>query len=240
MELIQFIFWEALKILGLVFLGLVAAKAVAGLATRRVRVKAALYALILALTGAGAWYAGNDIAAEDYSSSCYTDLARGDVVQGYKNALRAVRLRPANARYWRAVIQSKMQMMQLQSTLDDEKALGALEGGNLDEVDDYQFALCAFFLGQYDRVTATTSNLIRKNPSYAAPYVLQGIAYTAVRKISRGGAELPDYSPEVSQPSGGGGGPGPRLFSGRRPAAGAGGAGSDRKFRLPGTGATAV
>ena len=36
--------------------------------------------------------------------------------------------------------------------------------------------------GRYDRVTATTSNLIRKNPSYAAPYVLQGLAYTAVKK----------------------------------------------------------
>jgi tetratricopeptide (TPR) repeat protein len=181
-EAIRFIFWEAVKVLGLVFLGLFAAKAVTGLATGRVWVKPALYAVILALVGVGAWNTGNDIAAEVYNWSCYTDLGRGDIVQGYTNALRAVTLRPATGRYWRALIQSKMRMMQLQSTLDDENSLRALGGGTLDEVDDYQFALCAFFLGQYDRVTASTSNLIRKNPSYAAPYVLQGMAYTAEKK----------------------------------------------------------
>ena len=35
MEIIRFIFWEAVKILGLVFLGLVSAKAVAALMVRR-------------------------------------------------------------------------------------------------------------------------------------------------------------------------------------------------------------
>jgi tetratricopeptide (TPR) repeat protein len=38
------------------------------------------------------------------------------------------------------------------------------------------------FLGQYDKVVATTLRLIRQNPSYAAPYVLQGLAYTSEKK----------------------------------------------------------
>jgi tetratricopeptide (TPR) repeat protein len=181
-EIIRFIFWEAVKVLGLVFLGLFSAKAVTGLATGRAWIKPLLYAVILVLAAVGAWNTGNDVAAEVYSWTCYHDLGRGDYAQGYTNALRAVSLRPANPRYWRALIQSKMRLMQLQSTLDDESSLRALGGGNLDEVDDYQFALCEFFLGQYDKVTATTSSLIGKNPSYAAPYVLQGMACTAEKK----------------------------------------------------------
>jgi len=49
-------------------------------------------------------------------------------------------------------------------------------------VDEYQFALCSYFLGQYDQVVATTLRLIRQNPSYAAPYVLQGLTYIAEQK----------------------------------------------------------
>ena len=47
-------------------------------------------------------------------------------------------------------------MHQLQSVLDDEPAMTALSSGNLDEEDEYQFSLCAFFLGQYDKVVATS------------------------------------------------------------------------------------
>ena len=75
-----------------------------------------------------------------------------------------------------------MRLQQLQSVLDDEPAMRALSNGDLDEVDEYQFALCSYFLGQYDKVVATTLRLIRQNPSYAAPYVLQGLAYTAEKK----------------------------------------------------------
>ena len=182
MEVIRFIFWEAVKILGLVFLAIIAAKAVGGLATSRAWLKPVLYGVILGLAGLGAWNTGNDMAAEVYAWTCYNNLARGDSAQGYANAVRAVNLRPANPRYWRALMQSKMRLMQLESALDDENSLRALGGGSLDEVDEYQFALCAFFLGRYDRVTATTSTMIRRNPSYAAPYVLQGLAYTAQKK----------------------------------------------------------
>ena len=37
-------------------------------------------------------------------------------------------------------------------------------------------------IGEYDKVVAITLRLIRQNPSYAAPYVLQGLAYTAAKK----------------------------------------------------------
>ena len=102
--------------------------------------------------------------------------------KGYSNALQAVSLRPNNLSYWHALMQTKMRMHQLQSVLDDEPAVRALSNGDLDEEDEYQFALCTYFLGQYDKVVATTLRLIRQNPSYAAPYVLQGLAYTAEKK----------------------------------------------------------
>jgi tetratricopeptide (TPR) repeat protein len=79
-------------------------------------------------------------------------------------------------------MQAKIRLQQLQSAVDDEPTFLTLSRGNLDEVDEYNFALCSFFLGQYDKVVATTLRLIRQNPAYAAPYVLQGLAYTAERK----------------------------------------------------------
>ena len=182
MEVIRFVFWETVKVLGLLFLGLVASKAVAALAVRKAWIKPALHALILALAVLGAWEAGNDVAAEVYMWSAGSNLNRGDLVKAYSNALQAVSLRPNNLSYWGALIQTKIRLQQLQSVLDDEPALRALSNGNLDEVDEYQFSLCSYFLGQYDKVVATTLRLIRENPSYAAPYVLQGLAYTAEKK----------------------------------------------------------
>ncbi len=75
-----------------------------------------------------------------------------------------------------------MRLQQFQSALDDEPAVRAVSKGGLDEKDEYQFALCSHFLGQDDNVVATTLRLIRQNPSYAAPYVLQGLAYTTEKK----------------------------------------------------------
>jgi tetratricopeptide (TPR) repeat protein len=181
-EVIRFVFWEAAKILGLVFLVLVSIKAVGALAVRSLWLKPVLYASVLACAGLGAWYAGNDVAAEVYRWSSESNLAHGDMVKAYANATRAVSLRPNSLSYWHTLIRSKISVNQLQSVLDDEPSMLALSGGTLDEEDEYQFALCNFFLGQYDKVVASTLRLIRRNPSYAAPYVLQSFAYTAERK----------------------------------------------------------
>jgi tetratricopeptide (TPR) repeat protein len=181
-EAIRFVFWEAVKVLGLVFLGLVTSKWVAALTVRKGWIKPALYGLLLVLAGGGAWIAGNDVAAEVYMWTSSSNLTRGDLVNAYSNALQAVSLRPNNLTYWHALIQAKMGLQQLQSVLDDEPAVRALSNGDLDEVDEYQFALCLYFLGEEDKVVATTLRLIRQNPSYAAPYVLQGLAYTAEKK----------------------------------------------------------
>lgn len=180
MEIIRFIFWEAAKVLGLVFLGMVAAKAVARLVTPKAWTKTLLYSFIIALAALGAWFAGNDVAAEVYMWSSNRDAA--DLVKAYGNAYQAVTMRPNNLSYWHALTRTKMSMRQLDSVVEDEPAITALSGGTLDEEDEYQFSLCDFFLGHYDKVVATTLRLIRQNPSYAAPYVLQGLAYTAEKK----------------------------------------------------------
>jgi tetratricopeptide (TPR) repeat protein len=183
-DAIRFVFWEAVKVLGLVFLGLVSSKAVTALTGCKDWIKPALYALILALAGLGAWFAGNDVAAEVYLWTSNSNLDHGDLIKGYSNAARAISLRPNNINYWRALRDSKMRLGFFQSALDDEPAERALNDGGLDEVDEYQFALCWYFLGQYGQVVATTQRLIAQNPYYAAPYVLQGIAYTAEKKFT--------------------------------------------------------
>jgi tetratricopeptide (TPR) repeat protein len=180
MEIVRFIFWEAAKVLGLVFLGMVAAKAVAALLTPKAWLKTVLYSLIVAFAILGAWFAGNDVAAEIYMWS--SNREPGNLVKAYANAYQAVNMRPNNLSYWHSLMRTKMSMRQLESVLDDEPAITALSGGSLDEEDEYQFSLCKFFLGQNDKVVATTLRLIRQNPSYAAPYVLQGLAYTAEKK----------------------------------------------------------
>jgi tetratricopeptide (TPR) repeat protein len=181
-EIIRFVFWEAAKVLALVFLALVSTKAIGALNVRKTRMKFPLNALVIIFAGLGAWYAGNDVAAQVYEWSSGSALGRGDLVKAYSVAVQAVRLRPNNLSYWHTLIITKMHMRQLQSVLDDEPAVRALSKGNLDEEDEYQFALCLYFLGQNDKVVATTLRLIRQNPSYAAPYVLQGLAYTAEKK----------------------------------------------------------
>jgi tetratricopeptide (TPR) repeat protein len=181
-EPIRFIFWEAVKVLGLVLLGVVCSQGVAALIVRKGWIKPVLYSLILALAGLGAWYVGNDVAAEVYFWTSDSNLDHNDLVKAYSNGLRAVSLRPNNMHYWRALRDSKIRLHLFQSALDDEPALQALSGGRLDEVDEYQFALCSYFLGQNDKVLATTHHLIGQNPYYAAPYVLQGLAYTAEKK----------------------------------------------------------
>ena len=123
MELIRFIFWEAVKVLGLVFLGMVSAKTVAALKVQKRWIKLPLYALILGLAGLGAWYAGNDVAAQVYMWSCDSNLDHGNPAKAYSNATQAVKLRPNNLSYWHSLMQAKINLNQLQSVLDDEPAV---------------------------------------------------------------------------------------------------------------------
>jgi tetratricopeptide (TPR) repeat protein len=189
-EKIRFIFWEVMKILSLAFLGLLAAKAVATWhssklsedASRNRWVKGALYSAMLALIGLGAGNVGYDVAGEAYLWASEGNVEHSQPDKAYSNALRAVQLRPGFLRYWRQLETSKVYLRQFQSALDDMPALRAVSGGVLDENDAYRFVVCYFYLGQYDKVISASDQLIQQNSQFAAPYVLQGLAYTAEQK----------------------------------------------------------
>ena len=221
MELIRFVFWEGAKVLGLVCLGLVSSKAVASLTVRNGGIKVPLYALILGLAGLGAWYAGNDVAAQVYMLSSDSSLAQGDPVRAYANAVHAVSLRPNNLSYWHSLMHAKIHSNQLQSALDDEPAVRALSKATWTRG---RIPVCALLLlsGPVRQSGGHNPRLIRENPSYAAPYVLQGPCLHGGEKISRGAAELPGGASDFPQQSSRCGGSGARLLSGRRSAAGAG------------------
>jgi tetratricopeptide (TPR) repeat protein len=189
-ETIKFIFWEAMEVLGLAFLCLLAAKAVARLpATRGARVpgwlrgaQGALYALIAGLAILGARTVGYDVAAQTYLSASQDNLAHGQYDKAYGNARRAVELRPGSLRYWRTLAVAKIALRQFGSLLDDLPVFRSLSGGELDEEDAYRFAICYLYLADYDNTLLLTKKLIGENRFYAPPYVLQGAAYTAHRK----------------------------------------------------------
>jgi tetratricopeptide (TPR) repeat protein len=190
LEQVRFIFWELLKILGVAFASLLAAKAVAsckvtgehGLARTLARAKPWLYAVILGLVGFGAWNLGYDIAAEAYYWAGLSDARNSRPSQAYLNSLRAVELRPGIARYWQALEAAKFDLGQWASVVDDESAMQRLASGHLDEVDSYRFALCLFFLGRYDEALRITARLIGQNRFYLPSYILQGNVFTAQRK----------------------------------------------------------
>ena len=182
MEIIRFVVWETAKVLALAWLAILAGKAVWALAGRMSWLRGVLFALILAAVGAGTWWAAHDVAAEVYWWRSEGNLQQGNLLPAYADAHRAVGLRPRNRVYWRALIQAKLALQQVRSALDDEPALRALGGGELADVDEFQFARCDYLLGHYDKVVATTLRLIRHNPAYPGPYVLQGLTYTAEKK----------------------------------------------------------
>lgn len=191
MERFEFIFWEVLKTLSLVFLGLISAKAVRALqsggreeAKHPKTVRNALYALILALVMLGAQAVGYDTAAEVYFWSSQSDLSQSQTVRAYANALRAVQLRPGNLRYWQALATTKLKLRQFESLLQDEVAFRALTRGRLAEDDAIRFTLAHFLLAHYDQVIVATQELIQDNRAFALPYVLQGAAYTSLKKYA--------------------------------------------------------
>ena len=99
MEIVRFIFLTVLKTLGLIFVGLLAAKAVSNLAGgqegKRLKwLQRGLYLLILGLAAVNAYNLGNDVAAANYAWASQTNLAQAQPGKAYANALRAVELRP--------------------------------------------------------------------------------------------------------------------------------------------------
>jgi len=189
MDNISFIFWEVIKGVGLAFLGLVAAKALARLGRagqgkdRKLTVlRGALYALILILVGLGARVLGQNWAAAIYFWAGEGNLARAQVLKGCENAQRAVDLRPKELRYWRLLEQAKILKGDYASVLRDEGAIRSLSGGSLAEEDAIRLVVCYYALGQYDQVVVLTERMIRQNHFYLPPYVLQASAYTAEKK----------------------------------------------------------
>ena len=179
MEQLRFIFWELLKILGVAFTSLLAAKAVA---SRLARAKPWLYAVILALVGFGVWNLGYDIAAEVYYWASLSDAQNSRLSNAYLNSLQAVGLRPGVPRYWQALEAAKFSLGQFASVIDDLPAIQRLTGGDLDEVNSYRFAVCLFALGRYDEALSITERVISQNRFYMPPYILQGDVLTAQRK----------------------------------------------------------
>jgi tetratricopeptide (TPR) repeat protein len=190
-DTVQFTLWELMKGLALIILGLLASKAVSSLsrgapqgrAWGLMGLKSALYLLIAGLVILGARSLGYDAAGELELTASRHGLARGQYSKAYDAALRAVRLRPGTLRYWRALGVAKILLRQYQSLLDDEPSFRSLSRGGLEEEDSYNFALCYFYLGKYDKVVPITRSLIIQNRFYAAPYVLQGMTYLAQGKF---------------------------------------------------------
>jgi tetratricopeptide (TPR) repeat protein len=189
MEKIQFIFWELTKVLALIFLGLLSAKAVGTLRPQEGSrgpkwlgpLRCALYAAIVVLVVAGAWIAGYDIAAESYYSSSVANLEQHELGKAYSNAFEAVQLRPGVLRYWQQLAQVKLQAHQYASVIEDEAKIKQLNGGRLPEDDAVRLAASDLVLGRYHHVILITSGLQRANPSYAVPYLLRGQAYLALK-----------------------------------------------------------
>jgi tetratricopeptide (TPR) repeat protein len=186
---IRFIFWEVLKTVALILLALLSAKAIRGLRgagvpgrSQQLRfVRGLLYFVLLAMVAFGALGIGDDVAAELYFTASGDNLDRSQVRQAYNNALSAVRLRPSVLRYWQMLASAKLRQGQFKSLLEDQRTLQALSAGRLEESDAMRCALARFFLGQYEQVIPLTRELIRNNRFYAAPYVLQGKTFLALK-----------------------------------------------------------
>jgi predicted Zn-dependent protease len=188
MNIVHFIFLTALKTLSLVFLGLLATKAVSGLrsgqAEKRLKpLQGGLYALILALVGLSAYNLGNDVAAANYAWSSQKSLAQFQYGKAYSNALRAVELRPGVIEYWEVLEDAKFAQHQFASLIADLPVLLALGKGRLNEGFGFRLASSYYFLAQYDKVIPLTLQIIQANREFAAPYVLQGYTLMAQKKF---------------------------------------------------------
>jgi tetratricopeptide (TPR) repeat protein len=187
----QFFFWEAMKALGIALLALAAAKAVTGLRAtgdRRLhRAGIALYVVILLLAMWGAHTIGYDLAAHAYYSTAQNDLLRHDYSHAYRNAERAVRLRPAILSHWQTLEAAKLGLHQFESVLDDRPALQSLSKTS-DEEDVMRWAVAHLYLGHYDQAIALTLPLVQNHRAYPLPYTLQGEAYLQLKEYQRAAA----------------------------------------------------
>lgn len=185
MEFARFLFIAGIKGLGILFLALLASKAVGSLKGERAKaspVQWALNGLILGLVVWGAMTLGYDLAAETYVRASGRNLAERNGNQALINAQRAVALRPGNIGYWQTLSEIKFAQKQYASTLADAPALKALSGGKLEESDAYRLAVCHYLLGEYGQVHPLTQALLHDNPAYAAPQVLEGYTLLAEKR----------------------------------------------------------
>ena len=186
----KFILWTGLKTLGLIFLGLLAAKAISALRApctpgRRDRlftVRAALYLAVVLLVMLGANYLGRDVAAENYARASSGDLDRHQYAKAYETARRAVELRPDVLPYWEALASAKFALQQYSSAVADLPVFLALGKGQLAEDDGVRLATAYYLLAQYDKVPPLTQAMIAVNRSHAAPYILEGYTYIAQKR----------------------------------------------------------
>lgn len=191
MEIPHFIFWEALKAFALVFLALLAVKIIGTISIsaskggKRIKaIKGTLYIFVLVVVVLGARVLGTDVAAEVYYVTAQKNLAHHEVRLAYSNALRAVERRPAELRNWQALERAKILGHQYASALEDEPALKALSGGELDPDDEIRFATCRYELGQYGEVVKLSGSIIQKNRFYPLAYLLQGTTYVALKQYA--------------------------------------------------------
>lgn len=194
MDEIRFIVSEIFETLCLVFLGLLAVKAVGELRALNpspaakiqfAAIRGVLYAVILALVVLGARGVGTDTSAGIHALVSEDDLRHSSLDNAYANALRAVDLRPGIIIYWKDLSASKFLQGQFISVLKDEPVLLALNGGKPDEDTTLRFAYCHYFLGQYDQVFPLTGQVIGDSRLNPAPYVLEGMTYMAQKKFAQ-------------------------------------------------------
>ena len=185
LEPFEFVFWEILKAFALLVLALLAAKAASSFLVLDRRFSARrllLYGVILALVALGARALGMDVAAEVYGWASQKNLDRREYFLAYRNAARAVDLRPDVLRYWQLLARAKFSTRQFVSLLRDQPAFAGLSPHGLDEDDQLRFAYCDYFLGRYADSISLTKQFIEGNPGYPKSYVLQAQAETALRQ----------------------------------------------------------
>ncbi|MGH9326758.1 MAG: tetratricopeptide repeat protein [Terriglobia bacterium] len=144
--------------------------------------KGALFLFVLVMVILGARVLGSDIAAETYYVTAQKKFDGGDIRIAYSDALRAVRRRPAELRYWQILERAKVSGRQYTSALEDEPRLRALGGGQLDPDDALRFVTCRYELGQDQEVVKLTRKIIQKNRFYPRAYLLEGVAYVALKQ----------------------------------------------------------